>query len=60
VLRLYLAGDWALTTRLHLDPRLAYEIEQAIRAYVQVIAEGQLKSAGFVTSLRNEGVVATT
>lgn len=60
VLRLFLAGDWALTTRLHLDPKLANEVEQTIRAYVQVIADGQLKSAGFVTSLRNEGVVAAT
>ncbi len=59
VLRLYLADDWATTSRLRLPRSLVDELEQTIRSYVQFIAETQLKSASFVATLRREGLVAT-
>jgi hypothetical protein len=40
---------------LRLDPKLNDEVEQVLNAYTQYVAETQLKSAGFVASLRRDG-----
>ncbi len=56
VLRLHVADDWPTITRLRLEPSLSGEIEAAIRAYGQYVAETRLKSADFVSSLRREGI----
>jgi DNA repair protein RecO (recombination protein O) len=60
VFRLYQNGDWATLDRLRVDVTLGEEIDQTLRLYVQYIAETQLKSAGFVASLRREGLVSRT
>jgi DNA repair protein RecO (recombination protein O) len=60
VLRLYQEGDWATIDRLRLDPALTEEVEQAIKGYVQFVAETQLKSAGFVATLRREGLTGAS
>lgn len=56
VMRLYQTGDWDAAERLRIIPSLADEIEEALRGYVQHIAESKLKSAGFVATLRDEGL----
>jgi DNA repair protein RecO (recombination protein O) len=56
VLRLCLDDDWSTTSRLRLDTKLSDEVEHLLNAYTQFIAETQLKSAGFVASLRRDGM----
>lgn len=56
VMRFYQASEWDAVERLRLVPSLADEIEEALRGYVQHLAESKLKSAGFVATLRNEGL----
>ncbi len=58
ILRLYLDDDWSTTTRLRLDPALNDEVEQTLTAYIQYVAETKLKSAGFVASLRRDGLAS--
>ena len=57
VLRLYQNGDWSTVNRLRLGDDLGAELEQVLRDYAQYVAETQLKSAAFVTSLRQQGLV---
>jgi len=56
ILRLCLDDSWEMMTRLRLEPRLNDEVEQTLTAYIQFVAETQLKSAGFVASLRRDGL----
>ncbi len=58
VLRLYQDGDWDTVHRLRLGDDLRVEIEQTLRDYVQYVAESQLKSATFVASLRQQGLIS--
>ncbi len=58
VLRLYQSGDWETASRLRIGDDLAAELERVLRDYTQYVAETQLKSAAFVTSLREQGLIA--
>lgn len=56
VLRYLHTAAWPEIERLRLDPTLSDEIEAILRGYIQLIAESKLKSAGFVSTLRDEGM----
>ena len=53
LLRLFRENNWPLTNRVHVDSELAEEIDQVVRRYCEVICESQIKSAGFVATLRH-------
>ena len=59
ILRLYQSGEWSTLDRLRVDAALTEEIDLTLRLYVQYIAETQLKSSGFMASLRREGLVVS-
>lgn len=59
ILRLYQADDWDTVNRLRIGDELRSEIEQVLRDYVQYVSEAQLKSAAFVTSLRDQGLTSS-
>lgn len=59
VLRLYQDGDWPTVNRLRLNEDLGGEVEQILRGYVHYIAEAQLKSTAFVTSLRQQRLIGS-
>lgn len=60
VLRRYQSGDWDTVSRLRLGDDLGGELERLLRDYTQYVAETQLKSAAFVTALRQQGMVTAS
>ncbi|MGH2457736.1 MAG: DNA repair protein RecO, partial [Chloroflexota bacterium] len=60
VLRRYQSGDWPTVSRLRLGDELGEELERLLRDYTQYVAETQLKSAAFVTMLRQQGIVTAS
>lgn len=56
VLRLYQEDAWEMVSRLRLADDLGSELEQVLREQIQFAADVQLKSAAFVSSLRQQGI----
>jgi DNA repair protein RecO (recombination protein O) len=52
LLRVYLADDWATTSRLRIDPELSEEVGAILQRYTHSVAEASLKSESFIRELR--------